>query len=418
MIERLGVVSGHVSCDPLVTMDSLSGKTSGLKSLLISSNYYPPDVGGISQYMSSMVSALGPDRVCCLTGVRAQVDQQKKRPAAGVYRRPLAFAKPKYIQAVGWAAAVAEIVVRERPHAVQLATLYEGPFGLWMRKWMRMPYVVYAHGNEVLDAIRSDWDGPRRAIRNADCVLANSRFTAGLLKQVGVESERIEIVHPGCDVARFQPTAVSNDVRKAILGRHAQGKIILTVGRLVPRKGHDVMIRALPRVLKDIPDACYLIVGSGPAKPMLEELTFSMGVHGNVIFLENVGDAELPDIYGMCDVFVMPSRADLKACDVEGFGIVYLEANACGKPVIAGRSGGIADAVVDGETGLLVPPDSPETLAESVCQVLTHKEYAERLGQQGRERAIREFSWDAIADHVDRIMIAVASGKYGPVSNS
>ena len=184
------------------------------------------------------------------------------------------------------------------------------------------------------------------------------------------------------------------------------------------RKGHDVMIRALPQILKNIPDVCYLIVGSGPAKPMLEELTFSMGVQGNVIFLENVGDAELPSIYGVCDVFVMLSRANIEACDVEGFGIVYIEANACGKPVIAGKSGGIADAVVDGETGLLVPPDSPETLAESICRVLTHKEYAERLGQQGRERAIREFSWDAIADRVDRIMIAVASGKDGPARSS
>jgi phosphatidylinositol alpha-1,6-mannosyltransferase len=127
--------------------------------------------------------------------------------------------------------------------------------------------------------------------------------------------------------------------------------------------------------------------------------------------LENVGDDELPSMYGMCDVFVMPSRADLGACDVEGFGIVYLEANACGKPVIAGKSGGIADAVLDGETGLLVPPDSPETLADSICRVLTHEEYAERLGRQGRERAIREFSWDAIADRVDSIMNAVISGK-------
>ena len=92
-------------------MSGERGRNGLIKSLLISSSYYPPDVGGISQYMSSMVSALGPDRVCCLTGVRAQVDQQKKRPAAGVYRRPLAFAKPKYLQAVGWAAAVAEIVV-------------------------------------------------------------------------------------------------------------------------------------------------------------------------------------------------------------------------------------------------------------------------------------------------------------------
>jgi phosphatidylinositol alpha-1,6-mannosyltransferase len=179
-----------------------------------------------------------------------------------------------------------------------------------------------------------------------------------------------------------------------------------------------MVIRALPRVLKDIPDVCYLIVGSGPAKPMLEELTVSMGVSSSVIFLENVGDAELPSMYGMCDVFVMPSRADLESSDVEGFGIVYLEAGACGKPVIAGKSGGVADAVLDGETGLLVPPESPEMLAEAICQVLADKGYAERLGHQGQERAIQKFSWDAIADRVDRIMIAVASGKYGLAKNS
>ena len=368
--------------------------------------------------MSSMVSALGPDRVCCLTGVRAQGDQQEQRPVASLYRRPLAFAKPKYLQAVGWAAAVAEIMVRERPQAVQLATLYEGYLGLWMRKWMGTPYVIYAHGNEILDAIQTGGDRILQGLCSADCVLANSRFTADLLKQAGVKSERIEIVHPGCDVARFQSAYASDELRKSVLGSHAQGKVILTVGRLVARKGHDMVIRALPRVLKDIPDACYLIVGSGPAKPMLEGLTVSMGVGGSVIFLENVGDAELPSIYGMCDVFVMPSRADLGACDVEGFGMVYLEANACGKPVIAGKSGGVADAVLDGETGLLVPPESPEMLAEAICQMLTHKEYAEKLGQQGRERAICEFSWDAIADQVDRIMIAVASGKYDLARNS
>ena len=368
--------------------------------------------------MSSMVTALGADRVCCLTGVPEQGEQQNERPMAGVYRRPLAFAKPKYLQAVGWAAAVAEIMVRERPQAVQLATLYEGYLGLWMRKWMRTPYAIYAHGNEVLDAIRADGDRIRQGLCSADCVLANSHFTADLLKQAGVQSERIEVVHPGCDLARFQSTHVSEEFRKSVLGSHAHGKVILTVARLVTRKGHDMVIRALPRVLKDIPDVCYLIVGSGPAKPMLEELTVSMGVSGSVIFLENVGDAELPSMYGMCDVFVMPSRADLESSDVEGFGIVYLEAGACGKPVIAGKSGGVADAVLDGETGLLVPPESPEMLAEAICQVLADKEYAERLGQYGQERAIREFSWDAIADRVDRIMIAVASGKYGLAKNS
>ena len=399
-------------------MNPIPEARSSMKSLLISSGYYPPNVGGISHFMSSMVSALGPNRVCCLTGVRAQGDQQADRPTAGLYRRPLAFAKPKYVQAVGWVAAMAEIMVRERPQAVQLATVYEGHFGLWMQKWMQRPYVIYAHGNEILDAMQADWDGHRRAIRSADCVLANSRFTAGLVRQAGVERERIEIVHPGCDVTRFQPASVSNEFRKTILGVHAQGKVILSVGRLVARKGQDLMIQALPQVLKGIPDACYLIVGSGPAKPMLDQLVISLGLQNNVLFLENVGAAELPSIYGLCDVFVMPSRADLDACDVEGFGMVYLEANACGKPVVAGRSGGVADAVVDGETGLLIQPDSPEMLAEAVCRLLARKEDAERMGKQGRERAIREFSWNAIADRVDHIMTAVVSGKYRAARSS
>ena len=171
-----------------------------VKSVLISSVYYPPHVGGISKYMSSIVAALGAERVCCLTGTRAQGYSDAETQGVGVYRRPLAFVDPKYVQAVGWLAAVAEILIKERPKAVQLATLYEGYLGLWMRKWTGMPYVVYAHGNEVLDAMQAEWEGPRRAIRSADCVLANSRYTADLLLKAGVSSERIEVVHPGCDV--------------------------------------------------------------------------------------------------------------------------------------------------------------------------------------------------------------------------
>lgn len=390
-------------------MNALPEKPRTVKSLLISAAYYPPDVGGISKFMSSVVRALGPDRVCCLTGVRRKVARDAGESTRGVYRRPLAFAGPKYLQAVGWGAALAEIMMRERPKAVQLATVYEGNLGLWLRKWLRLPYVVYAHGNEILDAAQARWDGHRQAIRSADCVLANSRFTVDLLKQAGVTEDRIEIVHPGCDVERFRPISTTQDFRESVLGPHASARVILTVGRLVSRKGHDLMIRALPMVLKEHPDTCYLIVGSGPAKSTIEELSSQLGVRDRVIFLENVEDANLPRIYNLCDLFVMPSRADLNGCDVEGFGIVFLEANACGKPVIAGRSGGIADAVLEGRTGLLVSPDSPEALAEAVCLVLGNKEYAERLGQQGRQRAVREFGWGAIADRVDQIMKTVAN---------
>lgn len=379
------------------------------KSLVISSIYYPPDVGGISRFMSSLVAALGPGRVCCLTGVRSSDAERRRGHEERVYRRPLAFAKSKYLQAVGWGAAVAEIVLRERPRAVQLATLYDGYLGMWLKRWLGIPFVIYAHGNEVLDAMQGSWDGHRRAVKSADRVLANSRFTVELLKQAGVSSERIELVHPGCDVERFRVVPVSADVRRSFLGSHASGQVILTVGRLVSRKGHDLMIRALPMVLSQHPDTVYLIVGSGPAKPMLEQLADEMGVRDRVLIFEKVEDADLPIIYNLCDVFVMPSRADLDSCDVEGFGIVFLEANACGKPVIAGRSGGIADAVVDGETGLLVPPDSSESLAEAICRILTDRELASQLGRQGRERTLKEFSWNAVAGRVDRIITEIAT---------
>ena len=384
-----------------------------VKSVLITSQYYPPHVGGISKYMSSMVAALGPARICCLTGARAQGYSDANSQGVGIYRRPLAFVDPKYVQAVGWVAAVAEILIRERPKAVQLATLYEGYLGLWMRRWMGMPYVVYAHGNEILDAVQAEWGGHRLAIRSADCVFANSHYTVDLLKKAGVQPERIQVVHPGCDVDKFRPIEVSIEDRRAILGPHAEKKVILTVGRLVTRKGHDLVIRALPRVLKAHPETCYLIAGSGPAKQAIARLADEMGLGGKVLFFENLNDSDLVKIYNLCDVFVMPSRADLKSCDVEGFGIVFIEANACGKPVIAGRSGGMADAVVDGVTGFLVDPDDPDALAESLSRMIRDSSFARRIGQQGRDRAVREFTWSLIATRVDEIMKNIVLGNKG-----
>lgn len=385
-----------------------------VKSVLITSQYYPPHIGGISKYMSSMVAALGPERVCCLTGAWARGYSDADTKGVGVYRRPLAFAAPKLVQAAGWLTAVAEILVREKPKAVQLATIYEGYLGSWMRKWLGMPFAVYAHGNEILDAVQAEWDGHRRAIQSADCVFANSYYTADLLKEAGVQPERIQVVHPGCDVDKFRPIEISIEDRRAILGPHAEKKVILTVGRLVTRKGHDLVIRALPRVLKAHPDTCYLVVGSGPAKATIASLANEMGLGDKVIFWENAKDSELLKIYNLCDVFAMPSRANLKSCDVEGFGIVFIEANACGKPVIAGRSGGMADAVVDGETGFLVDPDDSDALAESLSRIIGDSSFARRIGQQGRVRAERKFAWKLIAAQVDETMQRLVCEKETP----
>jgi phosphatidyl-myo-inositol dimannoside synthase len=378
-----------------------------VKSLLISGLYFPPQTGGISNYMASVAAALGPDDVCCLTGIPSNGNSPHLPVPLRSYRRPAAFAKAKHIQALGFGAAMAEIMLRERPQVVQLATAYDGYMGLWLRRWLNLPFVVYAHGNEILDAIGSSWPKPRLSLKQADRVLANSRFTARLVEKAGVAPHKIEIIHPGCDVDRFQPYEPEAGLRQRMLAEKAGNRVILSVGNLVARKGHDMVISALPRLLQRMPDVVYLIVGDGPYRSDLEGLAARLGVQDRVIFAGRVPDDRLPEIYALGDVFIMPSREHLDACDVEGFGIVFLEASACAKPTIAGRSGGVGDAVVDGVTGLLVDPLDVEDIAAALWIILSNREVAIQLGQQGRSRVVSDFAWPRIAERVQHILESV-----------
>lgn len=376
-----------------------------IKSLLVSSQYFPPQTGGISHFMAALASALGPGRVCCLTGpARRAVLNHGFGPR--VYRRPAGI-RENPLQVVSLGATIARIMIRERPRIVQLATIGEGSLGLWLRRWFKLPFVVYAHGNEILSALREDAQGARLALRQADRVLAVSRFTANLVRQTGVASQRIEIVHPGCEVDRFRPLHPRTDLRQRLLGTRYGDRVIVTVGNLVERKGYDMVIRALPRLRKTIPEVTYLIVGDGPHRAQLQTLALAMGVQDRVSFAGQVPADDLPDIYALSDVFVMASRERLEMCDVEGFGLVFLEANACAKPVVGGRSGGIPDAVVDGVTGLLVDPHDPEDIANALSQLLTDRDLAIRLGQQGRSRVVKDFTWARVSERVQRILASI-----------
>jgi phosphatidylinositol alpha-1,6-mannosyltransferase len=236
--------------------------------------------------------------------------------------------------------------------------------------------------------------------------MANSRFTASLVERAGVRPERISVIHPGCDVETFRPLAPDPALRQRLLGDRAGDRVIMTVGGLVARKGHDMVIRALPALRRRVPNVTYLIVTSDPRgyDSELDAIARAAGVRDRVVFAYHVPTAELPKVYALSDVFVMPSRTNTAACDIEGFGIVYLEANACGKPVVAGRSGGVADAVEDGVTGLLVDPQDPDAIAETVGRVLTDASLAARLGRQGRARTEAEFTWTRVADRVQHIV--------------
>ena len=258
-----------------------------------------------------------------------------------------------------------------------------------------------AHGRELLleplkrfKPAQAAFDQLRRwSIAQAKGLFPVSRFTAGLLRELGAEPSKIVRVSNGTDPKRFRPM----DVRALKLEHGLSGRrILLSVGRLAPRKGFDTVIQALGEIVSTHPDTLYVMVGDGPDRDRLRTLVEHHGLQDYVYMTGRVEWEDLPRWHNVADVFVTPSRSAPPS--VEGFGIVFLEANACGKPVIGARTGGIPDAVLDGETGLLVDADAPSDLAEAVKSLFSNQELADRLGRQGRRRVEETGTWDHVHD--------------------
>ena len=272
-----------------------------------------------------------------------------------------------------------------------------------------LPVFVAAHGKELLHRplanvalAQTVYDHIRaRALRTAAGFFPVSRRTAELLRERGVTPERITVAHNGVDPTRFAPR-VTRRLREQL---GAEGPIVLSVARLVSRKGIDTVLRALPQVLASVPSVIYAVVGGGPDQARLQALCARLGLTNSVRFLPSVGN-DLPDYYNGCDLFVLPTREE--PGDIEGFGLVFLEAGACEKPVIGARAGGVVDAISDGVTGLLVPPDDPSRLAEAMLELLSNRARAEAMGHAARERVLREGTWDhtaaKIADAIEHAL--------------
>jgi phosphatidylinositol alpha-1,6-mannosyltransferase len=245
------------------------------------------------------------------------------------------------------------------------------------------------------------------AMLDADMVITISEFTRGFVESAGVPQSRIVKIRPGADPARFRPGLNCRDLvrRLGVSGRPT----LLTVSRIVKAnryKGHDVVLRALAGVVAQIPNIAYVIAGEGDDLDYLEQLVRELGIQENVIFAGHVSDEELPLLYSACDAFIMCSREDRSRRGIlaEGFGMALVEASACGKPVIAGRSGGVPDAVVEGVTGLLVEPCDSDAVAAAIVEVLREPELAKRLGANGRKWVEAEMNWTRAADEFGRAM--------------
>jgi phosphatidylinositol alpha-1,6-mannosyltransferase len=259
--------------------------------------------------------------------------------------------------------------------------------------------VCWAHGEE-LAYVRSSRELQGLATlvyRRALAVIANSQNTANLLLEAGVRSDVIHVVRPGVDSNRFRPQAPgSSDLRHSL----ASGKdiVCLSVGRLQRRKGHDLVIQALAALGPVRSKIRYVIVGDGEERRNLESLVRQYGLETTVEFVGRVSAKDLPSYYAAADIFLQPNRID--GVDFEGFGIVFLEAAACGLPVIAGRSGGVSEAVADGVTGLLVSGTDAAELEQALLKLLSSAEIRHTMGTAGRARVESEFTWQRAADQV------------------
>ncbi len=261
--------------------------------------------------------------------------------------------------------------------------------------------VIYAHGEELTTwGCGGKYKAMRFALRHADRVIANSEFTRDALIKMDVDSASITLIYPGVDVTRFRPGLECAELRKSV-GVTDADKLILSVGRLSRRKGFDQVIQALPALIQAGLDIQYVLIGIGEDYDYLFEIARTFDVIDRVHLLGHVSPDDLPRWYNACDVFIMPNR-EING-DTEGFGMVFIEAAACGKPAIAGQAGGTGAAVVDGLTGFRVDGTDTVAVTNGLQRILENTHYAQQIGNRALARAIKRFDWAIVAEKTQQL---------------
>ncbi|MCB0162683.1 MAG: glycosyltransferase family 4 protein [Anaerolineae bacterium] len=389
-----------------------------MKSLLIATGF-PPQLGGIQTVLYQISLHLPSENIVVLTpsvsgdeefDSRCQFSINRKKITflAALIRKLIAFVSPLIADTFLYLLPAIRLLRLYQIDTIQCGHISVALVGFLLKKLYGTPYIIYTYAQEILLEPIPKWQFFDRALkrvifRHADTIVTISEYTKRKIIQWGVSEAKIVKIPLGVDLTNVTD---KNNMTDEIIGRLSLSnkRIILTVARLVERKGNDMVIKSLPMVLKEIPNIVYLVVGSGPMEERLTTLVNELNLQDDVIFCGDVSQEWMPVYYRICDVFIMPSRSLESKGDVEGFGIVFLEANAYGKPVIGGRSGGVPDAVLDGVTGLLVDPNSTDEIASAIIRLLTQTDYARELGENGRRRVESEMNWPKCAATVQQLL--------------
>jgi len=372
-----------------------------LKVLLLTVDFPPAD-GGIQTLLSDLAISIPDATVEVMAPAHPAATEWDRLYPCRVRRiGPMPFGRAGYL--AGLLAAALAAALRERPDVIICGHIVLGPVAMALGGLFRCPIVTMVYAMEIR---------PRRVRRLAAALFARSSrivaistFTASEIGKHGVDPGKVSVLRPGLRI-RASPGIHAVAAYRRRLGLD-DARVILTVSRLRERyKGHDTILRALPMVGARVPDALYLIAGEGPLRGYLEDLARSLNLQERVRFLGKVPQDELPLLYAAADVFAMISRDSRIDHGVEGFGIVFLEANAAARPTLGGRAGGAVDAIVDQRTGLLVDSLDVLAVADRLVRLLEDRALASRLGEQGQDWVRQEMGWERLGSRYRDVLQA------------
>lgn len=380
-------------------MTQSSAKT---RRTLIVSNDFPPRTGGIESFVLAMAQRMPPDQVVVHTG-RQRGDAKFD---AGLAFPVIRDRSPLMVPVPSITGRAAHLIREYRCDQVWFGAA--APLGLMapaLREAGAHRIVATSHGHEVW---WSHLPVTRQLITRigagADAVTYLGEYCRSRIAPALAPADRERMVQltPGVDDGMFHPAADGASIRaKYGLGNRP---VIVCVSRVVRRKGQDMLVRALPMIREQVPDAALLLIGDGPHRPSVERLASRMHVREHVVFAGRVPWIQTPAHYAAGDVFCMPTRTRLGGLEPEALGICYLEAAATGLPVIAGDSGGAPDAVLEGENGYVVNGRDVAEIARRCTQLLTDRELAQRFGQRGRAWVAQKWRWDDLAIRLQRLL--------------
>jgi phosphatidylinositol alpha-1,6-mannosyltransferase len=380
---------------------------------LLLSYDFPPMSGGIARWMGELAKRYTRGSLIVSTGRHPGDSAVDRKFPNRVDRLPMPGNRLRTLAGiVRWSRRVAELALEAEAEFIWGGNIKPAAYpARWTRLRIGVPYGLLLHGGDLL-ILRGQIQRSllkRRTARallgSASVLVSNSTWTESLcrrvLEELGIDARHCSIqrVALGADPLVFRPGLDQRQVRRRYHLR--DGRWLLSVARLTRHKGLDLGIRAVAQLANEYPDLAYAIVGSGEELPALERLARALGVADRVRFLLQVPDEDLPALYNCAELYLGLSRYLPER--VEGFGIALVEASASGVPVLAGKSGGIADAVQDGETGVLVNPENVDEICAAIRRLLDDRSLSIRLGAAGRKAVETYYNWDRVTADLARI---------------